>query len=135
MLINQIIYKSYIAKRLRHLIPIKLEHTIMYPVSRIRSNVICFIMHPAALCKLILMMWKNKILSTGVNIKRNTKCFLRHSGTLKVPPRTTKSPGRIPTRLILIARFPKHKVCWIFFVRSNLYPTSGDLLLFVPSRK
>ena len=85
---DEIVYQQHVTDRLRHLLVIDAQETVMYPVTR----EVPAIMSAAALCQLVLVMRKDQVLTAGVNIDGLAQVFRGHRRTLDVPARTAPAP-------------------------------------------
>src|SRR6185437_2305139 len=64
----------------------------------------------------VLVMRKNKVDTTRMNIESLAEVAHRHCGALNVPSRPSRSERRFPERLIIPASLPEDKIARILLV-------------------
>lgn len=117
-----------IAQRFGHLFRIYLHKAIMNPVRCKFLAKGCL-----ALRDFILVMGKNQILPSAVNIQRQGQVFLAHGRTLNMPSGTAFSPRAFPERLLRFGRLPQGEIQRIFLFLSGGDTRAGSQVIHIPS--
>ena len=74
----------------------------------------------ATLRSFILMMRKDQIPATTMDIDALTQMRSDHRRTFQMPTRPPSTPGTVPTRFLGRGRLPKDKIPWMTLVIRNL---------------
>src|SRR5262245_14875775 len=106
MLGEKVAGKPHVAERLRHLLAVELDEAVVQPIAREGLAAV-----PAgALSELVLVVWKEQVDATAVNIDRLAEMRCRHRRALDVPAGPAAAPGAVPTDDLRLRRFPEHEV-------------------------
>ena len=105
-----------ISKRFGHLFIVNIQEAIVHPVGGKRLFIGCL-----RLCNLIFMMGENQILTACMDLNLISQLFFRHHRAFNMPARPSLAPGRLPVRLTLFFRLPKHEIRRILFIILTSY--------------
>ena len=109
-----------IAQRLGHLFLIDVEKAGVNPIARQGLAEGAF-----GLGDFVLMMRKNQIATTAVNVKWLAQIFRAHGRTFDMPARPPGTPRAIPSRLARLARFPQGEIQRRALALIYFHPRAG----------
>jgi len=89
--LQKILYVNNIPQRFRHFLSVDSKKAYVHPIVNKFFSSSCF-----SLGNFIFMMWKTKIHSSTMDIKRQPQVFCTHRRALYMPSWSSLSPRRIP---------------------------------------
>ena len=123
-------HEQHVAQRLGHLFVINGQEPVVHPVAR----KIGAVMSATTLRELILVMRKDQVLATSVNINRLAEVLLGHRRAFDVPAGPALAPRRIPARQFGRRGFPQDEVLGRPLVGRNFDARPGDHLAKITLR-
>lgn len=93
-----------VPKGFRHFLRVNSDKTIVYPVAYI-TLLTC----STALSNFVFMVWKDKVHSTTMYVKRVTQISSTHGAALDMPTRSSRSPWTVPKGFPLFCRLQRNK--------------------------
>ena len=109
-----------VAERLGHLLADELQHPVVHPEARELAA------GAARLRDLVLVVRKDQVEPSAVNLEDRAEELLRHRRALDVPPGAASAPRRLPPCVFaLLVRLPKGEVAGVFFQLTPLVFLGG----------
>src|SRR5207344_533946 len=102
-----------VAERLAHLLAGQRHPRVVHPIS---GEVVA---GGLRLGDLVLVVRKDQIYASAVDVEDWSEVFGGHRGALDMPTRPSRSPRRVPRRLTWAGALPQREVAWIAFVRLD----------------
>src|SRR5439155_17143622 len=109
-----------VAERLRHLLAGQPEHPVVHPdPGKLAART-------PRLRDLVLVVRKDEVEPSAVDLEHRAEELLRHRRALDVPAGPSGAPGRVPSRVLaLLVRLPEREVAGIFLELAPLLLFGG----------
>src|SRR6266576_1254928 len=114
-LLDDVMQRRDVSDRLRHLLADEFEQSVVHPETR--KLAACGL----RLRALVLVMRKEEVEPTQMDLEAGAKELLRHRGALDVPAWATATPGRVPRGVLaFLGRLPEGEVARVLFERARV---------------